>query len=236
MVGTAPPFRDALAKAAKAARGHGHVLIEGESGTGKEMLVRAMHSASPRTKTAMRMVNVAAISASSLESVLFGHEKGAFAGAFEQQVGAIQTVTAARWCSTRWTACPPNCRTASANHPHRAGPSPSARAYTYKIDVRIIAASNLPLADWSRPGIFVPTCSTAVVEHLDRVAAVAPAHGDIPALTRHFLSRIGEQPGLRPIGITWDALQLFAAFDWPGNVRQFSPSCSAPQCFATATR
>src|SRR5690606_6433939 len=90
MVGTAPPFRAALARAAKTARGHGSVLIEGESGTGKEMLVRAIHAASPRARTAHRMINVGGVPASSLESVLFGHEKGAFAGAFDRQVGALQ--------------------------------------------------------------------------------------------------------------------------------------------------
>src|SRR6478609_1423804 len=90
MVGDAPPFRDALAKAAKAARGHGAVLIEGETGTGKEMLVRAMYAASPRAKTAFRTINVGGVPASSLESVLFGHEKGAFAGAFDRQTGAMQ--------------------------------------------------------------------------------------------------------------------------------------------------
>lgn len=71
MIGTAPPFRDALAKAAKAARGHGAVLIEGESGTGKEILIRAMVGASPRAKAPLRLVNIRSIPAHSLESVLF---------------------------------------------------------------------------------------------------------------------------------------------------------------------
>src|SRR4029079_14303922 len=65
MVGTAPSFRDALAKAAKAARGHVAVLIEGETGTGKEMLVRAMHAASPRAKTMFRTVNIGGVPATS---------------------------------------------------------------------------------------------------------------------------------------------------------------------------
>src|SRR5690606_40974253 len=72
MVGTAPPFRAALARAAKTARGHGSVLIEGESGTGKEMLVRAVHAASPRARTAHRTVDVVGDPASSLESMLSG--------------------------------------------------------------------------------------------------------------------------------------------------------------------
>ena len=94
MVGTSPPFRTALAKAAKAARGHGEVLIEGESGTGKEMLVRAMQAASPRNKAPFRLISVGGIPASSLELVLFGHEKGAFPGAFRPANRRISTL---RW-------------------------------------------------------------------------------------------------------------------------------------------
>src|SRR6478609_8454028 len=90
MIGNAPNFRAALAKAAKTARGHGNVLIEGESGSGKEMLVRAMHAASPRTKAPFRLINARAVPANSIESVLFGHEQNAFPGAFERQIGALQ--------------------------------------------------------------------------------------------------------------------------------------------------
>ena len=90
MVGTAPPFRDALAKAAKAARGHASLLVEGETGTGKEMLIRAIVAASPRAKAPLRILNIRSVPAHSLESVLFGHEKGAFPGAFERQAGVLQ--------------------------------------------------------------------------------------------------------------------------------------------------
>jgi DNA-binding NtrC family response regulator len=112
MVGTASPFRDALAKAAKAARGHGAVLIEGETGTGKEMLVRAMHAASPRAKTTFRTVNIGGVPASSLESVLFGHEKGAFAGAFDRQTGALQHCDGGTLVLDESTACRSTCRIA----------------------------------------------------------------------------------------------------------------------------
>merc|ERR1711969_397603 len=80
MIGTDPAFRIALARAAKAARAHSHVLIEGESGTGKEMLLRAIHATSPRSRAPFRLVNVAGVPVNSIESALFGHEKGAFAG------------------------------------------------------------------------------------------------------------------------------------------------------------
>jgi DNA-binding NtrC family response regulator len=220
MVGTAPPFRDALAKAAKAARGHGNVLIEGENGTGKEMLVRAMHGASPRARTAFRMINVGGVSASSLESLLFGHEKGAFAGAFEQQIGAFQHCDGGTLVLDEVDRLSTELQDRLVETIQLGQVRPIGARYSFKVDVRIIAASNLPLADLVAAGHF----RAGLLEALSRTAIELPPlrlrTGDIPALTRYFLKRIGDQPGLRPMGITGDALRLLAAFDWPGNVRQ----------------
>ena len=90
MVGTAPPFRDALAKAAKAARGHGAVLIEGETGTGKELVARGIHAASARADEPFVAVNCAAVPEALLESELFGHRRGAFTGADRDKQGLLQ--------------------------------------------------------------------------------------------------------------------------------------------------
>jgi len=220
MVGTAPPFRDALAKAAKAARGHGHVLIEGESGTGKEMLIHAMHSASPRAKTAFRVLNIAGVPASSLESVLFGHEKGAFPGAFEQQVGAIQKSDGGTLVLDEIDRLSMDMQDRLADIIESGQVKPIGAQYSYKVDVRIIAASNLPLADLVATGHFRENLLTAISRTSIELPPLRARIGDVAALTRHFLERIGEQPGLRPLGITSDALQLLSAFEWPGNVRQ----------------
>lgn len=220
MVGTAPPFRDALAKAAKAARGHGHVLIEGETGTGKEMLVRAMHAASPRAKGPFRIVNIAGVSANSLESLVFGHEKGAFPGAFDRQLGALQNCDGGTLVLDEVDRLSLDLQDRLAEVLASRQVRPMGVSHSFKIDVRVISSSNLPLADLVAAGHF----RQDLLEALSRTCVVLPAlrhrSGDIPALTRHFLSRIGEQPGLRPLGITNGALQLLAAFDWPGNVRQ----------------
>ena len=220
MVGTAPLFRDALAKAAKAARGHGHVLIEGESGTGKEMLVRAMHGASPRSKTAFRMLNIAGVPASSLESVLFGHEKGAFPGAFDQQVGAIQHCDGGTLVLDEIDRLSMDLQDRLADVIESGQVKPIGAQYAYKVDVRIIAASNLPLADLVTAGHFREQLLKAVSRTAITLPPLRERSGDVPALTRYFLERIGEQPGLRPLGITSDSLNLLSAFDWPGNVRQ----------------
>lgn len=220
MVGTASSFRDALAKAAKAARGHGHVLIEGESGTGKEMLIRAMQAASPRAKAPFRMIHIAGASASSLESQLFGHEKGAFPGAFDQQVGAFQQCDGGTLVLDEVDRLSLDAQDRLIDVLDTGKLKPLGAQYGFKVDVRVIAASNLPLADMVETGHF----RSQLLELLSRTQIELPPlrerDRDIGALTRYFLHQIGQQPGLRPLGITSDALRLLGSFDWPGNVRQ----------------
>ena len=220
MIGTAPPFRDALAKAAKAARGHGAVLIEGESGSGKEILIRAMVAASPRAKAPMRIVNIRSIPPHSLESVLFGHEKDAFPGAFDRQVGMLQHCDGGTLVLDEVNRLPSELqeRLAEALTTNRV--RPIGASHSFKIDVRTIAASNLPLTDLAATGNFHEELLRTLAGTRIVVPPLRERASDIPSLTRHFLARIGEQPGLRELGVTDAALKLLAAFDWPGNVRQ----------------
>jgi DNA-binding NtrC family response regulator len=220
MIGAAPTFRSALAIAAKAARGHGNVLIEGESGTGKELLIRAMQAASPRAKAPFRLLNVGAIPANSVESALFGHEKGAFPGAFDRHVGALQHADGGTLALDEVDRLPPAVQERLLESLQRGDVRPIGARHSFRIDLRIIAASNLPLKDMVAAGHF----QSELYQLLSPVAVNLPAlrdrPGDIPALSRHFLARIGEQPGLRELGITDGALALLGAYDWPGNVRQ----------------
>lgn len=220
MIGAAPTFRAALAVAAKAARGHGPVLVEGESGTGKEMLVRAMHAASPRAKTPLRMVNVGSTPANSIESVLFGHEKGAFPGAFDRQIGALQHCDGGILVLDEIDGMPLSVQERLLESIQRGDVRPIGARHSFKVDVRLIVASNLPLRDMVPGGHFLPELLQAISPTTVVLPPLRERTGDIPALSRHFLARIGEQPGLRPLGITDGALALLAAYDWPGNVRQ----------------
>jgi DNA-binding NtrC family response regulator len=220
MIGASPTFRSALAISAKAARGHGPVLIEGESGTGKEMLVRAMHAASPRAKTPLRIVNIGGIAANSVESLLFGHEKGAFPGAFDRQIGALQHADGATLVLDEVDRLPESVQERLAESLARGDVRPIGARHSFKVDVRLIAASNLPLRDLVDAGHFLPELLPLLSGVTVTLPALRDRSGDIPALARHFLARIGEQPGLRALGITDGALSLLAAYDWPGNVRQ----------------
>ncbi len=220
MIGTAPAFRTALARAAKAARGHGHALITGESGTGKEMLLRAMHAASPRAKAPFRLINLAGIPDNSMESNLFGHEQGAFPGAFDRQVGALQMCDGGTLALDEIDRLPPDLQARLAETVRTGIVRPVGATHGFRIDVRLLTASNLPLADMVEAGHFDGDLLEAIAATKIELPPLRERPGDIPALARHFLARIGEQPGLRHLSLADSALGLLGAFDWPGNVRQ----------------
>lgn len=220
MIGTAPKFRTALAQAAKAARGHGHTLIEGESGTGKEMLMRAMHAASPRSKASLRIINVANVPPNSLESVLFGHEPNAFPGAFDRQIGALQHCDGGTLVLDEVDRLRPVQQERLKEALESGIIRPVGATHGFRVDVRILSASNLPLETLVSAGHFDADLANKLAPTKIALPALRERTGDIPALTRHFLARIGEQPGLKALSVSDGALALLAAFDWPGNVRQ----------------
>ncbi len=220
MIGAAPAFRRTLAIAAKSARGHGHVLVEGESGSGKETLVRAMQGASPRAKMPFKLVNIGELSASAVDSALFGHEKGAFAGAFDSQTGALQTCDGGTLVIDEVDRLPLAAQERLAEVLESGCVRPLGASYGYHIDTRILACSNVKLGGLIESGLF----DERLFEQLSATRIAVPPlrerPADIPALARHFLAQIAEQPGLRQLGITDSALALLSAFDWPGNARQ----------------
>jgi DNA-binding NtrC family response regulator len=220
MIGTAPGFRAALAQAAKTARGHGHIAIEGATGAGKEMLVRAMHSASPRAREAFRIVDLGAIPPASVESVLFGHEPGAFPGAFDRQIGAFQHCDNGTLVLDEIDRLSPVTQSRVLDALTTGIIRPVGATYGFRVDVRLFVTSDVSLSELVAGGLF----DAALAEKLSPTRITLPPlrerTGDIPGLTRHFLARIGEQPGLKHLSVTDGALALLAAYDWPGNVRQ----------------
>lgn len=234
MIGAAPAFRAALAVAAKAARTQQTVLIEGESGTGKEMLVRAMHAASPRAKAPLRIVNAGGIPANQIESVLFGHEKGAFPGAFDRHIGALQHADGGTLVIDEVDRLPTHVQERLAQFLTRGDVQPIGARHSFRIDVRLFACSNAPLRDLADAGLYhAPLVDALTVVHV-HLPALRERAGDIAALARYFLARIGEQPGLRPLGVTDGALALLKAYDWPGNVRQLQATLFRAAVFCDA--
>ncbi|AJP73186.1 sigma-54-dependent transcriptional regulator [Sphingomonas hengshuiensis] len=220
IVGSAPQFRAALAIAAKAARARIPVLIEGESGVGKEVIAEAIHAASPRNKKPMITINCGAIPANLVESELFGHEKGAFTGAFERKIGRFADADGGTLFLDEVGEMPLDAQVKLLRVLQSGEIQPIGARHPREVDVRVIAATNKTLAAEVEAGRFREDLYYRLNVVQVTIPPLRERVGDIPALARHLLARIAEQPGLRPLGITDDALQLLASYDWPGNVRQ----------------
>ncbi len=220
IVGSAPQFRSALAIAAKAARARVSVLIEGESGSGKEIIAQAIHAASPRAKKPMITVNCGAIPENLVESVLFGHEKGAFTGAFDRHIGRFEDADGTTLFLDEVGELPLETqvkllRALETGEIQRVG-----SRITNTVDVRIIAATNRRLIEEVAAGRFREDLYYRLnVVHVG-IPALRERISDLPALARHLLVRIAEQPGMRYLSITDDALAVLMNYGWPGNVRQ----------------
>jgi len=220
IVGSAPQFRAALAIAAKAARARVPVLIEGESGVGKEVVAEAIHAASPRARKPMVRVNCGAIAANLVESELFGHEKGAFTGAFERKAGRFQEADGGTIFLDEIGEMPFETQV-KLLRVLQSGEIQSVGARTTReVDVRVIAATNKTLMAEVEAGRFREDLYYRLNVVQVTIPPLRERRGDIPALARHLLARIAQQPGLRQLGITDDAIALLNTYGWPGNVRQ----------------
>jgi DNA-binding NtrC family response regulator len=220
IVGSAPQFRTALAIAAKAARARIPVLIEGESGVGKEVIAHAIHAASPRFKQKMVTVNCGAIPPNLVESELFGHERGAFTGAFERQIGRFIDADGGSIFLDEIGELPMDAQVKLLRVLENGEAQPIGARMPQHVDVRVIAATNRRLQDEVEAGRFREDLYYRLNVVQLTIPPLRERSGDIPALARHLLARIATQPGLRSLGLTAEALNLLMTHRWPGNVRQ----------------
>jgi len=196
------------------------VLITGESGTGKELLARAIHHQSARRDQPFVAVNPAAIAESLMESELFGHEKGAFTGAFQRKLGKFElaqrgTLFLDEIATLRSELQAKLLRVLQEREIERVG---GTRAI--KIDVRIIAATNADVPAAVRAGTFREDLYYRLnVVHIG-VPPLRNRVDDMPLLVDHFVRRYVHESGKRIEGLTPEALELLRSYRWPGNVRE----------------
>lgn len=219
IVGANEEFRAALAVAAHAADADTPLLIEGEPGVGKQLLAHSVHAASKRATQVFSVINCGTVPVNSLESTLFGHEAGAFPGAFARLMGRVSAADGGTLFLDQVECLPPAVQERLL-HLLQHGEALPIGGRAEQVDVRVIAATDAPLEQSVRQGKFSSELFDLLADISVTVPPLRERAYDIPALVRHLLDRIAEQPGLRPFGITETALKLLQAYEWPGNVRQ----------------
>jgi len=220
LVGQNPEMQKIYRVVAQVARTGTTVLITGESGTGKELLARAIHHQGPRRTQPFVAVNPAAIPETLIESELFGHEKGAFTGAFQRKLGKFElaqggTLFLDEIATLRSELQAKLLRVLQEREIERVG---GTRAI--KIDVRIIAATNADVPAGVRAGTFREDLYYRLnVVHVG-VPPLRNRIDDIPLLVDHFVRRYVQESGKRIESLTPEALELLRGYRWPGNVRE----------------
>ena len=219
MVGVSPRMREVYQFVSKVAPSDSTVLIRGESGTGKELVARAIHRNSPRVGMPFLAINCAALTETLLESELFGHEKGAFTGAFAQKRGKLELADRGTVFLDEVGEMPPACqakllRLIQEREFERVGGTRQIRT-----DIRLIAATNRDLEAALERGTF----RKDLYYRLNVVSLTMPPlrdrREDIPLLASHFVAKHGKRARRRVTGIAMEALACLKAHDWPGNVR-----------------
>jgi two-component system nitrogen regulation response regulator NtrX len=220
MIGSSPVMQKLFAEISKVAPTKGRVLITGESGTGKELIARAIHENSQLKERDFVKVNCAAIPPELIESELFGHEKGAFTGATTRKRGLFEvadsgTIFLDEIGDMELSAQAKVLRVLQTGELTRVGGEK-----VFKVDVRVIAATNKDLGQEVKAGTFredlyfrlnvIPLLSPALRDRLE----------DIPEMVRHFVGEFCAENGFRKKQVQPAVIDRLTRYEWPGNVRE----------------
>jgi DNA-binding NtrC family response regulator len=209
-----------LKSAQKAAASNIPVLIEGESGVGKELIARAIHGSGERRARAMVAVNCGAIPDNLVESILFGHEKGAFTGATERHTGKFVEADGGTLFLDEVGELPAATQVKLLRAIQEGEVEPVGGRKGIKVNVRVISATNRDLIADVKSGRFREDLFYRLHVFPISVPPLRERREDIPDLVRHFVARFAAEEGKRLRSVSVDALRLLGAYRWPGNVRQ----------------
>jgi DNA-binding NtrC family response regulator len=209
-----------LRMAEKAAASDIPVLVAGESGVGKELIARAIHGSSERRSKQFVAVNCGAMPENLVESILFGHEKGSFTGATERHTGKFVEASGGTLFLDEVGELPAAAQVKLLRAIQEGEVEPVGARKPIKVDVRIVSATNRDLIADVKAGRFREDLFYRLHVFPITVPPLRERADDIPALARHFLARFAAEEGKRIRAIAPEALQLLAAYQWPGNIRQ----------------
>jgi DNA-binding NtrC family response regulator len=227
---TLPPHESMIGKSAgmqrmfdqigRVARTDAPVLINGASGTGKEMVAQSIHRMSHRRDAPFVAINCGAIATHLFQSELFGHEKGAFTGAHQRRIGRIELAKGGTLFLDEIGDMPFDMQVNLLRFLQEKTIERVGGTATLAIDVRIIAATNVDLADAVRRGSFREDLYYRINVVCLQTPPLAERGEDIAELAHHFLVRFATAPNAGPRGFSAAAMDAMMRHPWPGNVRE----------------
>lgn len=220
MIGQSRPLQHVFDRIDRSAKIDMPVLIEGETGTGKDMIAREVHRRSRRAGRPFVAVNMGAINHDIIASDLFGHVRGAFTGATDNKEGRFSEAHGGTLFLDEISTMEERMQVALLRVLETRSFRPLGAKRDVSVDVRLIAATNGDLEDEVHRGVFRED-----LLHRLRVFRIATPPlrtipDDLPALAYHFLDQIRNEFELEVTSIDPDAMDLFQAYDWPGNIRE----------------
>ena len=220
LVGESPPMRKLAEIIQLVASRRSTVLITGETGTGKEVVAKAVHLSSPRAASPIVTVNCTALPETLLESELFGHTKGAFTGASQARVGRFEQANNSTIFLDEIGDMPMDTqakllRVIQEKEYQRLGSSE-----VHKIDVRVIAATNVDLAKRATEGRFREDLFYRLNVVPIEIPPLRERLPDIPQLVNFFIHKLCTQEGIEEKFVSPDTIDSLMKYHWPGNVRQ----------------
>ena len=220
LIASSPAMTNVLRLGRRGAQSNIPILIEGESGVGKEMIARAIQGESERAGRPFVAVNCGAIPENLVESILFGHEKGAFTGATNRHSGKFQEADGGTLFLDEVAELPLDMQVKLLRAIQEGEIDPVGSRKSVKVNIRLISATNRNMIEMVKAGQFREDLYYRLNVYPMMVPPLRDRKDDIPALVEHFITRLSAEEGRKVRGIAPNAIPMLQAYSWPGNVRQ----------------
>ena len=220
IIGESTALKKMLARVEAVAQTSAGVLIQGESGVGKELVAHVIHARGPRGSGPLVKVNCASIPHELFESEFFGHVRGAFTGAHRDRIGRFQLADGGTLFMDEVGEIPLDLQGKLLRVLQESEYEPVGSDETRSVDVRVIAATNRDLEKAVREGAFREDLYYRLSVFPIEVPPLRERGRDIVQLASHFLEKICQDFGHRPLSLSREHVALMKSYDWPGNVRE----------------
>ena len=225
IIGHAPALQSLIRTAQIVAAADVHILIEGETGTGKELMAQALQQSSRRANQPFVIINCAALPADLVESIMFGHEKGAFTGADERRDGYVQKASGGTIFLDEIGELPLSLQAKLLRFVENGECQRVGSHEHEKVDVRIIAATNHDLLQQINEGKFRQDLFYRLSVVTLRLPTLHERRRDIPELAEYFLQQAAQNNHTETCKFSQEALNQLKYYGWPGNIRELKNVC-----------